>query len=227
MLGIKYKLTTFHSCFRKFYLKAYYFLNQSHSQYGEDLILRRLLKDSKNRTYIDIGCNHPTHFNNTYWFYKNNWKGINIEPNPHLFRLIQASRPEDINLNCGISSTEGSLDFYSIEPDTLSTFSKDIAKRAENEGASIKEVVKVNTIKLQNLWKYLPELNASEITLLSIDVEGLEMEVLSSNDWNQNRPKIIIIEVNRDESNIDLFLKSKSYTCIFNNGTNAIYEDQF
>ena len=32
-----------------------------------------------NGIYIDVGCNHPIKFNNTYLLYKRGWSGINID----------------------------------------------------------------------------------------------------------------------------------------------------
>ena len=52
-----------------------------YSQEGEDMILRRIFEE-KNGFYVDVGAHHPRRFSNTYYFYKQGWTGISIEPNP-------------------------------------------------------------------------------------------------------------------------------------------------
>ena len=54
----------------------------SNSHCGEDRILRYLFKKRKNGFYIDVGAFHPMISSNTFIFYENNWKGINIDAFP-------------------------------------------------------------------------------------------------------------------------------------------------
>ena len=52
--------------------------------------------------YIDVGANHPRIDSVTLAFYERGWRGINIEPLPHLHRELEQERPEDLNLNLAI-----------------------------------------------------------------------------------------------------------------------------
>ena len=45
------------------------------------------------------------------------------------------------------------------------------------------------------LERELPKLGVEKIDLLSVDVEGLDLEVLRSNDWDRYRPQAVIAEV--------------------------------
>ena len=64
---------------------------------------------------------------------------------------------------------------------------------------------------------------------MSIDVEGFEIEVLKSNDWNKYRPKVIVLElfVNEGEFSenrtLETFLNSNEYFKIFSTPTNAFF----
>ena len=74
---------------------------------------------------------------------------------------------------------------------------------------------------------YLP--SGQKINFLSVDVEGLDLTVLASNDWTKYRPKVVLVEVLHSSLNkIDKdptykFMTSKGYiliaklihTCIF------------
>ena len=96
----------------------------SFSQYGEDLVLDKLLLNVTTGTYLDVGANDPNHFSNTKRFYLRGWTGINVEPNPTLFRLLEKHRKRDVNLNIGVGSKTDRLVFYSMNAHTLSTFDK-------------------------------------------------------------------------------------------------------
>src|SRR5271169_435695 len=97
---------------------------KSFSQSGEDIIVRQLfkLRGINNPSYLDIGANDPFRINNTARFYKKGSRGINVEANPMLIKRFEKFRPHDINLNVGIAGSEGEMDFYIMNDDTLSTF---------------------------------------------------------------------------------------------------------
>ena len=57
-------------------------VNQSYSQEGEDIVLKRIFGDKKNIFYVDVGAHHPKRFSNTYLLYKKGAKGINIDASP-------------------------------------------------------------------------------------------------------------------------------------------------
>lgn len=59
-----------------------------------------------------------------------------------------------------------------------------------------------------------------KIDFLTIDVEGLDLVVLQSNDWNKYSPDYILVEdygfsiTSLKESKIYTYLTSKSYTAV-------------
>jgi len=195
----------------------------SSAQYCEDLILYALLNFKKSGFYIDIGANNPSIISNTEFFYNLGWSGINIEPDPHLLEKFEIVRSRDINLNLGIGSEHGELDFYRLSADTLSTFSKDAVKEYINDGHKILDILKVPVRSLAEVFKEHAE--GKDVDFMSIDVEGFEIEVLNSNDWNNYRPKIIILEINQNPTILLTYLNSIKYKLVFNNQTNAIFLD--
>src|SRR5690242_15209281 len=94
----------------------------SYSQCGEDAIIDYIfrLRGIHQPSYIDIGANHPFSLSNTAMFYVKGCRGINIDANPELISLFEEYRPQDINLNVGISDEESELDFYIMQDNTLS-----------------------------------------------------------------------------------------------------------
>ena len=196
----------------------------SYSQYGEDIILSKLLKSAKTGFYIDIGAHHPTEFSNTKYFYERGFRGINIEPNPHLIEEFLIQRKEDINLNIGIAPQEGEMEFYLVEASTLSTF----------DAAAAKESCKIYNSKIigqlntkvhplaQIIEKHAPK---KTIDFLSVDAEGYDLKVLQSNDWNKYRPQFVIVETNQDSKNILEFMSKNQYKIVYKNSTNHIFKD--
>ena len=61
--------------------KLYYtkYRKFSYSISNVDLIINRIFSKIDKGTYIDLGCNHPIKYNNTYLLYKRGWSGINID----------------------------------------------------------------------------------------------------------------------------------------------------
>ncbi len=190
----------------------------SFSQAGEDMILRNLFSKIQDGFYIDVGAYHPTAGSNTYYLHRfRGWRGINIEPNPEQINLFEKVRPSDINLNIGISTKSVKLNYYILkkESSTMNSFSLDFLKKIGQEN-SIEKIIEVQTYPLQ----YVLEEHLSKnkcIDLLDIDVEGLDLEVLQSNDWDKYRPKSIVIEIDVDgfETNpVDKFLRNLGYKIV-------------
>ena len=167
-------------------------LRNSYSQYGEDVIIDKLLHYPQNGFYIDVGANDPDILNNTKRFYKRGWSGINIEPDVNKFKKIKKYRKRDINLCCGVGSKNDQLIFYKMSHDTISTFSEATARQSEKDGYKVLQKIPFKIITLKDICdSYIKD---KKIDFMSIDTEGYDMEVLKGNDWNRYRPKLICIE---------------------------------
>ncbi len=198
-------------------LKRLKFKNNSYSQEGEDLVIRRIFSELKEGFYVDVGAHHPYRFSNTAQLYQCGWKGINIEPNPDNFKLFLRYRKRDINLNIGISETGGLFKYYQFYESALNTFDENLAiERITNTGYKLRQVINVEALPL----KFVLDKNLGKninIDLLSIDVEGYDLSVLKSNDWISYQPKVIVIEIfnlnlsSLNENPIYFYLMSLGY----------------
>ena len=171
------------------------FTIKSYSQEGEDMILRRFFEFKKNGFYVDVGAHHPKRFSNTYFFYKKGWKGINIDAMPGSMNAFEKVRPRDINIEVPISSKKQKLKYYGFNEPALNGFSKELSEQRNNSrGYDIIFTRDLQTQTLQNvLDTYLPK--EQIIDFLSIDVEGLDFDVIKSVDLNKVRPRLILIEI--------------------------------
>jgi FkbM family methyltransferase len=213
--------------------KLYYqlFLG-SYGQHQEDLILDQLLHHKQRGFYVDIGAYDPIRFNNTMRFYKRGWHGINIEPGVDQWKNLCKARPRDINLNIGIGLYGDSLTYYSMDPPTLSTFSQNQASAYIRQKFVLWKKVKVKVLPLREIFEKC--VKSKQIDFISIDVEGMEMEVLKSNDWKKYRPQFLCIEIEtpggkRQLMNhpVHIYLKKQGYQWIKNNHTNAFFKRDY
>ena len=168
---------------------------KSYSQEGEDMILRRLFEKQKTGFYVDVGAHHPKRFSNTFFFYKKGWSGINIDAMPNSMRLFNKIRPRDTNLEIPISDKKQKLKYYMFNEPALNGFSKELAeKRDGKDNYKIISEKNLETSTLEEIFeKHLP--HGQEIDFLSIDVEGLDLQVLKSNNWRRFRPKCVLVEI--------------------------------
>ena len=165
----------------------------SFSQEGEDRVLGRVFEFRSQGFYVDVGAHHPYRFSNTMMFYQRGWKGINIDAMPGSMARFRKLRPRDINLEIGIGTRAETAAFYVFNEPALNTFDKATADAHASEHWRIDRVVDVEIAPLaQVLDRHLPE--ATTIDFMTIDVEGRDIEVLSSNDWNRYRPKYVLAE---------------------------------
>ena len=171
---------------------------KSYSQEGEDMILRRMFVGRARGFYVDVGAHHPRRFSNTFLFYCRGWRGINIEPNPDAIELFAAERKGDTNLQLGIAAQAGTLTYYKFDEPALNTFDREMVEsRLATTSYRVASTMPVAVERLDSvLGRHLP--HGTQIDFLSVDVEGLDCEVLKSNDWLRYRPTCVVVEALRE-----------------------------
>ena len=203
--------------------------NLSYSQEGEDMILSRLFCDRQDGFYVDVGAHHPQRFSNTYYFYLKGWRGINIDAMPGSMELFRKIRPNDINLELAISDTRQILKYHQFAEPAFNSFSEVISRKRTSPLIATKDVQTyiLSEILEQHLYP------KQEIDFLSVDVEGLDLAVLRSNNWQKYRPKFVLVEdldkspLDRmHESEIAIFLQSKNYELYAKTFLTLIFRDQ-
>ena len=211
-----------------------------YSQFGEDLILAHLFAqlEIKKPTYLDIGANEPRYISNTYYFYTRGSRGVLIEPNPYLYKKLKNYRPRDIVLNTGIGindTTEADFYMFPNYANGLNTFSEKEARHWEETGmkglgkVAVEKVIKLPLIPInQVLEKYFKD---KAPDFISLDVEGLDLEILKSLDFETYKPAVICVEtLAYDENqkgfklnNIIDFMSEKKYDVYADTSVNTIF----
>ena len=194
-------------------LKSKRFIKRSYSGSSQDLLINHFFKNKKKGHYIDVGCYHPYNGNNTKLLYDKGWSGINIDLDFHTIDLFNFIRKRDENINTAISDKEGEKDLYFFHNRSAINSISELRKK------DAKEIKKIHTKTLNSVLENSKFKN-EKINLISIDVEGHELEVLKSFDFEKYTPEMVIVEfleiniINNLEfynQNIDAILNSEIY----------------
>lgn len=202
--------------------------NRFYGQTAEDGILQKLLMQVSG-FYIDIGAGKPKSGSNTQIFYQRaGWTGILVDPINRNVRLLKYLRPSDLVLECLVGNSKEEIEFWEFEPYEYSTAEKKVANRVlEIEGVRLKKHTRCVVKTLAEITKDCDFLFPS---LLNIDCEGFDLEVLESNDWDRFRPTVICIEewdfkFGTGETEIGSYLLNLHYSRFAFTGLSSVFID--
>lgn len=220
---IKKKLHILHSI----YIKHKYFKSKkTYSMDGEDLVILDYFKNRKEGFYVDVGCYHPIHRNNTFLLYKKGWKGMNIDIHSFSIELFNYLRPKDLNYNFAVSDKIELINMYfQKELSQLSTIDYNQAKKSLQ--GQIKEK-KIQAYTLDEIFKF-SNLDGKKIDLLDIDVEGADFKVLKSLSFEKFQPELICVEAhdkNLKESETFKLLNNLDYELIWSGVFSHIFKSK-
>ncbi len=191
---------------------------ECYSQEGEDLVVARLFDGKSDGFYVDVGAHHPMRHSNTYLLYRRGWRGINIDATLGSMAAFRRARPRDINVECLVAADPSPQRFYAFNEPALNTASPALARERPAENARYR-VTREFELRPRTLASLLDEFlpSGTKIDLMSVDVEGLDLDVLRSNDWARYRPSLLLVEVlhselsDLDSQEIVQFLRGWNY----------------
>lgn len=164
----------------------------SFSHSGEDRLILKLFGYRTSGTYVDVGCYHPVNYSNTYLLYLMGWSGIVIDADDIFLQAYREVRPKDRVIHVGIAARDNRTEFYLFADRSLNTFDK--ARAQELQSQNPQAIVGKKHVEVRPLAAVLAEHQIGAVDFLNIDVEGLDLEVLMSNDWSRWRPKLVLVE---------------------------------
>ena len=153
------------------------------SQAAEDVVTQRLLPNGDG-VYVDVGASHPIECSNTWQFYKRGWRGLLVEPLQQSWQSLLRYRPGDLLWPQAVANYTGHGRIRICG--TVSSMRHDwnISQVGET-------ICEVDT--LANILARFPDIR-DRCRLCSIDVEGLEKEVLEGIDWETFHPEVFVVE---------------------------------
>ena len=175
-----------------------------YGEFGEDILVNRILKNLETGKYVDVGCYHPYKGSLTAQLYKKGWKGINIDLSKSSIDLFNLVRKEDINLNLAVSDFNGQTSYFENSPINQQN---SLIKNNDNQ--------KKIKIDCKNLNLILEENKFEKFDYLNIDVEGSEQNVINGINLSKYRPILITIENNN--LHINDYIESETYKILIKN----------
>ncbi len=213
------------------------YLSEQYGQLGEDLLLQGLLRTYFSRRglpldairYLDVGANHPIQTSNTYIFGKN-WggRGVLVEANPELIGDLTKVRTTDVIVNRAVVPVgqEGRVRLNLASKHELSSLDIGHVGSFEAMGAVVTRAIDVEGVTLDSLLEaHFPD----GLHLLSIDIEGVDQQVMASAVLKV-RPYLVVVEPSRHyhehaEYEFDRVMRAKNYFEIARTEYNNIYVD--
>ena len=176
-----------------------------YSQFGQDkFIYENFFVDNPAGFFLDIGAHDGITGSNTFFFEKLGWSGICVEPIPSVFQKLKINR-KCTSLNVALSNSNGEEDFLVLEGYTemlsgiLKNYDQKHLNRIESELKAMggkKNYIHCKTITFDELE--IPH----EIDYMSIDVEGSELSILKTIDFNKYKINVVSIENNYNDNDI-------------------------
>jgi len=169
----------------------------SYAQFGEDRVIDGFFGARDHGLYVDVGCNRPITYSNTWKLYLRGWRGIVIDANPALIAEYARLRPADTALAQVVSTATTPVEFYIPRASHLTA---GIGVQAEGQWprtAENSEIVRYQPVRLAELLRRHGM--KRRFDLLSIDTEGNELEVLESLELGEFTPRLIAVEIHTFE----------------------------
>ena len=171
------------------------------SQWGQDKYIYEHLISKKSGVFFEVGAHDGETLSNTFFFEKYlDWSGVLVEMQPRFFDAIKTNRRLAQVFNCGISN----IDFQMLWLDAgdrsglLRYFEHLGIEHLEEiyQAANPKPKFSLDWVRVRPAMEILREANISHIDYFSLDVEGGEIEVLKSLDFDSVTIDLFTIEDN-------------------------------
>ena len=164
----------------RYFLSRY--LNFDFSLFGIQTEIIRLFSEKKNGVFLELGAADGIRQSNTSLLeYKYGWRGVLIEPQPEAFRLCRNRRQNSVVVNAFVSADKtGVLSNSMVDADLQNQAAHSFNPRSVAPVIRIQELLDVAGI--------------TEIDFVSIDVEGAELDVLQTINFEKTWVRYLLIE---------------------------------
>lgn len=163
----------------------------------EKEMIRAYFENRRGGLVVEVGANDPLRDTSQSLHLEKElgWKSVLIEPNPDLAEQARKCREDALvfEFACVSSDEIGEISFFiPLNKDQVEIHSHAaIARNIDDHDYTAHRELKVKSRTLDSI---LDESGLQEIDLLSIDVEGAELEVLKGLNLERRRPKLILLE---------------------------------
>ena len=189
---------------------------QSYSQFGEDVLVLEYFHGKREGFFIEIGANDPVKFSQTWLLEQSGWRGALVEPLAAKCDRLRAGRPASRVFQVGVGAPEdrGQTTLHVSADDMFSSLLT---------GRSGPKETGVETVNIVTMDDLLGELGWPELDFVSIDVEGLELRVMSGFNLERARPRLLLVEDHLKSLRLHRHLCRRGYRLVKRTGCNNWY----
>ena len=181
---------------------------------------------------VEVGGATPEFLSMSKHFKDNGWRTIIIEPNPTFVQQHIDVGNEVYQFACSYEDRDGeftiveqSVNAYGgvVTDHSFSSISvKESYLKHTNFNLTESNSKKIN-VKIKKLYSILKDINVNKIDILSIDVEGWEIEVMRGLDTKNINCKLIVVENYLNDKSYTDYFQSVGYTLSDEISYNQIY----
>jgi FkbM family methyltransferase len=185
---------------------------------AEQKLIQLYFDESTEGTYVEVGANEPKSTSMTWHLEELGWTGLLIEPIPELCEALRRERPNSkvYEVACSAPGEDPYAEFM-ITPDMAQSCLK------ANDVAPDLSIERVARVRVQTLDEVLADAKLSQLDFLSIDVEGLQLDVLQGLSMSLHRPRLLLIEDHLVNLKTHAYLVGQGYKLYKRTGLNNWY----
>lgn len=208
-------------------------MDTSHAQFREDLAILDAFGPEHRGFFVDVGANDGITGSNSYLLEKRGWRGVLVEPSVALADTCRRLRPGSVVVNKAVVNDPAvtSVDYYEYLPSPTGArfdgYSSVGAPSPYGEKAILAGAqLKTSKVPACRMDAILDEFAGdAPIDVLSVDVEGFELEVFRGMSFERHCPRVIVVEDNSFGADLAVpdLLAKHGYAPVFRSFVNVWY----
>jgi FkbM family methyltransferase len=170
-------------------------------------------------TFVELGAFDGLNQTNTLWLERRGWRGLLIEAVPDYAEACRRHRPLARVVNAACVSREhpgGEVTLHQVGLMSLVEGSRSPGDQEAwiRRGEEVQKITRASCVApARTISSIFDEQGIGQIDLLSLDVEGSELEVLGGLDWERHAPAMMLVE-DSGQSDLTRWLTSRGYAVV-------------
>lgn len=182
-----------------------------YSQFGQDLLLLQYLKNkglsTHNKFFVDIGAYDGVWSSNTYLLERCfGWQGVCIEAEPENFKDLTSDKNPRTCTKVHVAMGKYVAYANILHSSTVSTIMVNNTQRRQRAGTVQSSIVPMTTLD-----RLLHAFNIRHVDFMSLDIEGAEMDVITSSGLTSAEIDTLSVEVSNSDSTLQSVIMNEGY----------------
>ncbi|MGH7410306.1 MAG: FkbM family methyltransferase [Candidatus Methylomirabilis sp.] len=185
---------------------------------AEQLLVQLFFHNRSHGYFVEIGAGDPVQSSQTWHLEQKGWRGILVEPIRELCEHLRRNRARSIIVQaaCGAPEQRGQVQFHISEAFSRSTLEK-------NDLSLDVSFTRTDSVDLKTLDDILEEIGPPNIDFVSIDVEGVQLNVLRGFNLKKYRPQLLLVEDHLYNLRTHRYLVQRDYRLVKRTALNSWY----